>query len=103
VNDLPPRGANERTIIDAIRQLIQGRNNATGSLTLTASVTTTTVTKATLNSGGVPILVPRTSNAAAEQAAGTMYVSATAGGSFTLTHANNAQTDRTFDYVSLGG
>lgn len=101
--DLPPRGATSRQIISAIRELIQGRNNATGSVTLTANVTTTTVNKPTLNSGAKPILIARTVNAAAEQAAGSMYVSAIAAGSFTITHANNAQTDRTFDYVSLGG
>ena len=30
------------------------------------------------------------------------YVSAKAQGSFTVTHANNSQTDRTFDYHALG-
>lgn len=103
MQDLPNVGATERQMVTAIRQLIQGRNNATGSVTLTASVATTVVTRATINSGCVPIIVPRTANAAAEQAAGTMYVSAIAAGSFTITHANNAQTDRTFDYVITGG
>jgi len=101
--DLPPAGASMRQIITAIRELIQGRNNATDSVTLTINTTTTIVSKTTLNSGGVPILVPRTANAAAEQANGTLFISAIAGGSFTITHANNAQTDRTFDYISLGG
>jgi hypothetical protein len=47
-------------------------------------------------------LFPRTAHAAAELAAGGCYVSAVGSGSFTLTHANNAQTDRTFSYVCLG-
>ena len=47
-------------------------------------------------------LFPKTAHAAAELAAGGCYVSAVAAGTFTLTHANNAQTDRTFAYVCLG-
>ena len=101
--DIPNTGATQRQITTAIRQLMQGRSNSTGSVTLTASTTTTTVTNVTLNSGGVPVLVPLTANAAAEQGAGTLYVSDISAGSFTLTHANNAQTDRTYAYISIGG
>ena len=43
-----------------------------------------------------------TANAAAEVGAGGMYVSAQGDGSFTVTHANNAQADRTFDYTVTG-
>jgi hypothetical protein len=48
----------------------------------------------------VILLSPTTANAAAALA--TTYVSAVTQGSFTLTHANNAQTDKTFGYVALG-
>ena len=43
-----------------------------------------------------------TANAAAEVGAGTIYVSAKAQGSFTVTHANSATADRTFAY-RIGG
>lgn len=101
--DLPPDGGDRRQIITAIRQLIQGRNNATGSVTLTSGVTTTTVSNVRINSNGAIFLTPRTANAAAEQGAGGLYVSSIDAGSFELTHANNGQTDRTFDYICLGG
>jgi hypothetical protein len=43
-----------------------------------------------------------TANAAAEVGNGTIYVSAVTNGSFTLTHANNSQVDRTFRYAISG-
>jgi hypothetical protein len=46
--------------------------------------------------------MPTTANAAAELGNGTLHVSARAKGSFTLTHANNAQPDRSFDYAMIG-
>ena len=46
--------------------------------------------------------MPTTANASAEQGAGTMFVGPRAKQSFTITHANNAQTDRTFAYSVLG-
>ena len=103
MQDLPPSGGDRRQIITAIRQLIQGRNNATGSVTLTASSATTTVNNVRINANGAIFLTPLTANAAAEQGAGGLYVSDVSGGSFELTHANNAQTDRTFAYICLGG
>lgn len=84
----------------AINQLAQGRSNATGSVTLTVSTTTTTVTALNCGTGSVVLLSPKTSNAAG--ALGTTYVSTVANKSFTLTHANNAQSDRTFGWVAIG-
>jgi hypothetical protein len=86
----------------AIQQLGEGRSNAVGSLTLAASATSTTVAARNCGAGSVVLLSPRTAHAAAELAAGTLYVGAVALGSFTLAHANNAQTDRSFGYVCLG-
>ena len=86
----------------AIQQLAQGRSNATGSCTLAPSASSTTVVAQNCGAGSVVLLSPRTAHAAAELAAGTLYVSAVALGSFTLAHANNAQTDRSFGYVCLG-
>jgi hypothetical protein len=86
----------------AIQQLAEGRLNATGACTLAASASSTTVAAPNCAAGSVVLLSPRTAHAAAELAAGTLYVSAVALGSFTLAHANNAQTDRSFGYVCLG-
>lgn len=85
-------------IVRSIRDLFEGRSNAAGSFTLTASTTTTTVTATNCSSSSTIFFSPTTANAAAEIAAGGCYVSAKAQGSFTVTHANNGQTDRIFDY-----
>lgn len=50
----------------------------------------------------IPLLVPMTAHTAAEIGAGTLYISAVANRSFTITHANNSQTDRTFGFVCIG-
>ncbi|MBM7483312.1 hypothetical protein ACVWWI_003372 [Bradyrhizobium sp. USDA 3686] len=86
----------------AIQQLAAGRSNSVGSVTLTVSVATTTVTDSNCSSGSVPILTATTANAAAEVGNGTIYVSAVANGSFTITHANSATTGRTFKYALHG-
>jgi hypothetical protein len=86
----------------AINELWQGRSNAVGRVTLTANDTTTVVAAENCGDESEVFLFPRTANAAAEIGAGTIYVSAVGNGTFTLTHANNAQTDRTFGYVAIG-
>lgn len=86
----------------AINELGQGRSNAVGTVTLTASVGSTTVTAVTCATGSTPILVPTTAHASAEVGNGTIYISAVAAQSFTITHANNAQVDRTFLYFVVG-
>lgn len=85
---------------ESINGLISGRQDVTGSVTLTANSATTTVTDNQFESGMVPVFVPTTANAAA--AIGGMYVSARTEGGFTLTHANNAQADKSFLYVRFG-
>jgi hypothetical protein len=87
-------------IVLAVNELFQGRSHAVGTVTLRANQTTTTVSSDTCGDESVILLSPTTANAAAALA--TTYVSAVTQGSFTLTHANNAQTDKTFGYVALG-
>lgn len=86
----------------SISELASGRSNAYGIVTLTASAASTAVTDANFAAASVPLFTATTANAAAEIGAGTMYVSARANGSFTITHANNAQVDRTFLYIIHG-
>jgi hypothetical protein len=90
-------------IVTAIRQLFEGRSNAVGTCTLTANAASTTVTAKTCGASASQVfLFPTTAHAAAEIAAGGCYISAVANTSFTITHANNAQSDRTFSFVCLG-
>ena len=91
---------NPTRILRAIRDLFEGRSNAVGEVTLRASQTTTTVTAPNVGAGSKPQLTPKTSNAAAALAS--TYVSTVSAGSFVITHASNAQTDKTFLWVALG-
>lgn len=86
----------------AIQQLSAGRSNAVVQVTLTPSATTTVVNFDSCSTDTAPIPVPMTAHAAAELGAGTLYISAVANRSFTITHANNAQNDRTFRFVCIG-
>ena len=95
-----PLAHGARDVYEVVNSLRDGKVNSTGSVTLTASATTTTVTDLRAGQDSVILFMPTTANAAA--AAGGMYVSTRGKQSFTLTHANNAQTDRTFAYVVLG-
>jgi hypothetical protein len=83
-----------------LQQLAAGRSNATGTVTLTASATSTVVTPQNCAPGSAVFLFPKTANAAG--ALSTTYVSAVGKQTFTIAHANNAQVDRTFFYVALG-
>ena len=85
-------------IVHAVRDLFMGRSNAAGTFTLTPSAASTTVAAQNCGSASQIGLTPKTANAAAEVGNGTIYHSASAAGSFTVTHANNAQADRTFSY-----
>jgi hypothetical protein len=84
---------------------VAGCINSTTSITLTANAASTTLTDPNLTPEKFVNWDPLTANAAAELAAGTMYVlTANRGaGSWTVTHANNAQVDRTFKVLIIGG
>ncbi|MGJ4928151.1 hypothetical protein ACQR1I_16525 [Bradyrhizobium sp. HKCCYLS2038] len=84
----------------AIQAALNGRSNAAGSVTLAAGATTTTVAAPNCAAQSAVFLFPRSANAAA--ALGSTFISTVAKQSFTISHANNAQTDRTFFYVCLG-
>ena len=81
-----------------IHQLSEGHNVACGTVTLTVNVATTVVSAEGIPATAVPIFSARSANAATEIGNGTIYVSAVAKGSFTLTHANAATTARTFSW-----
>jgi len=91
-----------RLIAETANSLRDGKVNSIESFTLTASVASSTLTDARIGPDSFIGFMPRTANAAAEIGNGTMFVSARGQGTATITHANNAQTDRTFTYVVLG-
>ena len=89
-----------RLIVNVVRGIMDGKINAIGTVTLTASSATTTLTDIRVGPDTVILFMPTTANAAG--ALSGLYVSARTEGSATLTHANNAQSDKTFDYALLG-
>jgi|SRR5581483_1299063 len=93
-----------KNVIRAIQQLAAGRSNAVGTVTLAVSAASTTVTDENCAAGSVPILVPTTAHAAAEDGNGTRYIPTATieNGSFVIQHANNSQADRTYLYALFG-
>lgn len=90
----------QRKVANTVNQILRGKlNSGNRTVTLTAGAGSTAVTEALCSVRSMVALMPTTANAAA--ALGTTYIAA-ADGSFTVTHANNAQTDRTFAYSVIG-
>lgn len=84
----------------AIQQLYAGRTNGAGAVTLAPGAATTTVSAPNCAAQCAVLLFPKTANAAAALA--TTFINSVGKQSFTISHANNAQTDRSFFYVCLG-
>lgn len=93
-----PNDIDLRRIVRGIRDLFEGRSNATGRFTVTQNQATTVVTAPNCGPESEIFLQAVSPNAAAEVGAGTIYVSAVAPGAFTVTHANSATADRIFAY-----
>ena len=85
----------------AIKQLIEGRSNAVGTVTLT-TLAVTTVVAPTCGPQSAVFLFPTTANAAA--AVTTVSVPSTniTGGQFIVNHAINANTDKIYNYLAIG-
>ena len=85
-------------------RVTRGKTTNFGAVTLTDSAASTAVTDEKCTTGSVILFDPMTANAAAEIYGASMYVTAAnrRNGTFTITHANNAQTDRTFRYTIVG-
>ncbi len=97
---VPTTGKDPAAVALAIQQLYAGRSNAVGSLTLAAGATSTVVNAINCAAQCAVLLFPKTAHAAAALA--TTFISAVGNQSFTVSHANNSQTDREFFYVALG-
>lgn len=89
-----------RRIVRGLNAVADGKLSSVGTVTLTASSTTTTLMDKRIGATSKIFLSPTTANAAA--AVGGLYVSATTKNQATLTHASNSQSDRVFGYVVLG-
>lgn len=88
----------------SLQQLAAGRSNANGIVTLATSGTTTTVTptqKGSIAQASTVLLEAMTIGAAAERAAGTMFISSIGSDTFTITHSVSAAS-RIFRYAVQG-
>lgn len=99
----------DRDVVQVVNGVMLGKTNNTGAVTLTANQSTTTVTVAAglIGEDSVILFSPTTLNAAkalTHNGTGSMYVSArdVLNNTFTISHQNNAQTDRSFLYVFIG-
>lgn len=89
-----------RRVITSIRQLAEGRSNASGTFTLASNATSTAVTAVNCGASSQVVFSPTTSNAASEVAS--TYIASIAAGSFVVGHASNATANRTFGYIISG-
>ncbi len=100
---LRPEERDPQRIVDAIIQLVQGRMNAVGEVTLAAGAALTVVSWVNCSIDSRIFLMPKTANAAAALA--TTYIPDVdiVQGSFTIRHVNNAQVDKVFAFLCIGG
>lgn len=101
----PPQNTPEaRRLHEVMQQVRRGKLECVVELTLTPNAATTTLSYKGLSPQSVVTFDPKTANATAELYGGTMYVLAADRGndSWTVTHANNAQADRTFQVSIIG-
>ena len=88
-----------RQVAAVVNRSHGGKLNCTGTVTLRASQTTTTVTDVRASSVSHISLTATTANAAA---IAMPWPSTRSNGSFVLTHASDANTDKTFSYSVIG-
>lgn len=100
---LQPRERDIQRIVDAVIQLVLGRQNSVGDVTLRAGQTTTVVTFPNCSKDCRVFLEPQTANAAAALATTYVQRADILQSSFTITHANAGTTDRTFSFLAIGG
>lgn len=100
----PPSDPQARRQYEVLQNMRKGKTENVGEFTCTPSAATTVLSDVRISPQSVIVWHPTTLNAAAELAAGTMYIldSNISNGTATVTHANNAQTDRTFRYAVIG-
>lgn len=95
-----------RKIAKRVNELNQGKSNNVGSFTLAAGAGSTVIQFAKGRVGTETFFsyFPKTAHAAADWGSGSMYESSrdVANATITLTHPNNGNADKTFDYTLIG-
>lgn len=101
---LPDEKEHRRKLARAANRHNEGKFNAFIDFTLAANVTSSTLRDARLGYYTTILFMPMTPHAAAEIAAGTMYIpqATMLSSQAVIQHANNSQTDRTFRFLLIG-
>lgn len=89
-----------RLVYSWLKNANTGKIGNTGTVTLAAGKSSTTVTDSRAGASSYIGFMPRTPNAAME--AGNLVISGQGDGFFTIEHTNNTLTDRTFTYCIMG-
>lgn len=97
---LPPAGGDQRAVAEIINNMMDGKTNNTGEITLTSSTTSTTLYDARLSANSTIIMTPMTLNAAKEF--GTCYISSRSNGSAVISHQNTGHSDLLYTYAIVG-
>src|SRR5262249_6621784 len=87
---------------EVVNNLLRGKLNATLDVTLNVGSTNTVINDPRIGGSSAICLMPLTANAAAEIGNGTIWWSAEGDQTATLSHASNAQADRTFRLTIIG-
>jgi len=96
----PDTKAHARQCAITINNVMDGKINSTGQITLTASATTTTLTDARIGANSVLLFMPQTANA--RTALNGLYITNRGNGSCTVNHPSSANTDQDLSYVIIG-
>lgn len=99
---LPPTGGDPRETATAINQVINGKINSVSTVTLNAGATTTTVHDPLVSKSSVFVFSAQTAHAAAIAQPYVLPANITDDFSYIITHANDANVDKTFGVAILG-
>ena len=95
------QGGTPREISEVVNNLVEGKSNNTGEVTLAvASATTTTIYDERIGYNSVMLLMPTTANAASVMS--TTYIGTTNKGNAVITHTANTLTDKKYRYIIVG-
>ena len=98
---LPFNGGTQREISEVVRQLMNGKSNNSGTVTLdVASATTTTIYNERIGYNSAILLMPETANAAIDLTG--IFIDNFAQGSAVINHSANTDADKTFRYIIVG-
>jgi hypothetical protein len=99
---LPVTGGGPRDVAQVVNNILQGKINSVGTVTLAANAATTTVNDSRVTANSAIIFTPQTAHAAAIALPYVLKANITEGVSYVITHANDANSDKVFAVALLG-